>query len=154
MNRSKKRAITWTLVALGIAIIALCGVLAATFPGSQQAGFPFAHMWSQGQAVPPGGAPGGAPGVTPDGAPWQGPGGWYGPHYGWGFMRGPRLFGGGLVIAFLVILAVIFAVRRGRYWGYDGRERGLDAEEILRRTFAEGRITEEEYKSRLGALRK
>jgi uncharacterized membrane protein len=142
MNRSRKRAITVTLVVLGIAIIALGGLLAATFPWSQQAGFPFAHMWSQG------------PGVTPGQAVPEGPGGWYGPHHAWGFMRGPRLFGGGLLIAFLVILAVIFAVRRGRYWGHDGRERGLDAEEILRRTFAEGRITEEEYKSRLGALRK
>lgn len=137
MNRSRKRAITVTLVVLGVAMIALGGVLAATFPWSQQAGFP-----------------GGAPGVAPQGVPSQVPGGWYGSHHGWGFMHGPRFFGGGLVIALIVILVVTFAVRRRRYWGYDGREREADAEEILRRTFAEGRITEEEYTSRLGALRK
>jgi uncharacterized membrane protein len=81
-------------------------------------------MWEQGQGVPP------------------------------GFMHGPRFFGGGLLIAILVIFLIGFAVRRGRYWGHAGHDRGLDAEEILRRTFAEGRITEEEYKSRLNALRK
>jgi uncharacterized membrane protein len=69
-------------------------------------------------------------------------------------MHGPRFFGGGLLIAILVIFLIGFAVRRGRYWGHAGHDRGLDAEEILRRTFAEGRITEEEYKSRLNALRK
>jgi len=152
MHRLRKRAITWTLVALGIAIIALGGVLAATFPWSQQAGFPYSHFWAQGQGAPPTGAP--QPGVAPQGVPPLGPGGWYGYHHGWGLMHGPRFFGGGLLIALIVILAVTFAVRRGRYWAHDGRERGLDAEEILRRTFAEGRITEEEYKNRLAALRK
>jgi uncharacterized membrane protein len=124
MNRSRKRAITVTLVVLGIAVVALGGLLAAAFPWSQQAGFPFTHMWSQGQGAAP------------------------------GFMHGPRFFGGGLLVLVVVVLLVSLAVGRGRYWGHDGRERGLDAEEILRRTFAEGRITEEEYKSRLGALRK
>ena len=136
MNRSRKRAITWTLVALGIAIMALGGVLAATFP------------WSQGMS--PFASPTGTP---PTGVPL--PGGWYGYHHGWGFMHGPRFFGGGLLIIVLVILLISFAVRRWRHGGYYyGREGRLDAEEILRRTFAEGRITEEEYKSRLDALRK
>jgi uncharacterized membrane protein len=139
MHSSRRRAMTWTLVALGILIVALGGMLIATFPW-QQAGWPSAG-WTQGgpqAGVPPAGYPG----------PWSG-------HpYGWGYLHGPRFFGGGLLILLLVILAVSLFVRRGRHWRYERRDGGLDAEEILRRTFAEGRITEEEYTSRLRALRK
>lgn len=139
MHRSRKRAITWTLVALGIAIIALVIVVAAAFPWSQ-AGSPFAHFWAQG--------------VAPQGAPSQGPPGWYGYPHGWGFMHGPRFLGGGLLTGVIVILLIGLAFRRWRSGGYNGRDERLDAEEILRRAFAEGRITEEEYKSRTSALRK
>ncbi len=159
MRSSRRRATTWTLVALGIAIIALGGVLAATFPwqaGWPQTGWPqTAGPQTAGPqtAAPQTGAPQ-ASGPQASVPPTGYPGPWYGYHRGWGFPHGPRFFGGGLLIALIVILVVTVAVRRGRYWGHDGRDRGLDAEEILRRTFAEGRITEEEYKSRLAALRK
>ena len=88
MSRSRRRALTWALVALGIAMVALGGVLVATFPWSQ-AGAPFAHFWSQGQGLPHGVQPGYGP--------------WYGYPHGWGFFHGPRLFGGGLFILVLVI---------------------------------------------------
>ncbi len=136
MNRSKRRAMTWTLVALGIVIVVLAGVLLATFPWSQGL-HPFAHAWAQGQGTPP-----------------PGPDGWYGYPYRWGFLGGPRFFGGGLLIAALVILVVTLAVRRWRSWGYRPWDERMDAEGILRRQFAEGRITEQEYKSRLDALRR
>lgn len=139
MNRSRRRALTWALVALGIAMVALGGVLVAAFPWSQ-AGAPFAHFWGQGQGLPPGAQPGDGP--------------WYGYPHGWGFFHGPRFFGGGLFILVLAILVISLAARRWRYHRFSGPDERLDAEEILRRLFAEGRITEEEYKSRLGALRK
>ena len=138
MRTSKRRALTWALVALGIAMVALGGVLVATFPWSE-AGGPFAQLWGQGQGVPPGVQPGYGP--------------WYGYPHGWGF-HGPRFFGGGLFILVVVVLVVSLAARRWRYHRSYGSNEHLDAEEILRRTFAEGRITEEEYKSRLSALRK
>jgi len=136
MRKSRTRALTWALVALGIAMVALGGVLLATFPWSQ-AGAPFAHLWGQG--LPPGAQPGYGP--------------WGYPH-GWGFFHGPRFFDGGLVILVLVVVVISLAARRWRYHGSDGTDGRLDAEEILRRSFAEGKITEEEYKSRLGVLRK
>jgi uncharacterized membrane protein len=135
MRQSRRRGMTISLIVIGIVMLAIAGTLLATFPWSDPAsfarGFP---AWMHG--------------------PGSGYGYGYGGHpYGW-FMHGPRFFGGGLIILVLVILAISFFVRRGRYWGHDGLESGPDAEEILRRTFAEGRITEEEYKSRLSALRK
>ena len=139
MRKSRMRALTWALVALGIAMVALGGVLLATFPWSQ-AGAPFAHFWGQGQGLPPGAQPGAGP--------------WYGYPHGWGFFHGPRFFGGGLVILVLVIVVISLAARRWRYHRFDGPGEHLDAEEILRRSFAEGKITEEEYKSRLSVLRK
>jgi uncharacterized membrane protein len=139
MRTSRRRALTWALVALGIAMIALGGVLIATFPWSQASG-PFAHFWGQGQGVPPGAQPGYGP--------------WYGYPHGWGFFHGPRFFGGGLFILVLVILVISLMARRGGYHRSYSPDERLDAEEILRRTFAEGRISEEEYKSRLSALRK
>jgi len=170
MAQSNKRALTLALAAVGIVMLVLGGVMLATFP--RQAGaFPFQHMWAQGQAAPqsPQGATPGQPGqgVPPDsqGGPPAGPQvqrfvpSW-GP--GW-FMRGPRLggfFGGGLLILVLVIIAISFFARRAWYWGggapwrHGGPDRGFTAEEILRRKFAQGDITEEEYKSRLSALGK
>lgn len=141
MRTSKRRALTWALVALGIAMVALGGVLVATFPWSQ-AGTPFAHFWGQGQGLPPGAQPGGT-------GPWYG-----GYPHGWSFFHGPRFFGGGLLILVLVVLVISLAARRWGYHRSSSPDERLDAEEILRRMFAEGRITEEEYKSRLGALRK
>jgi len=143
MRISKRRALTWALVALGIAMVALGGVLVATFPWPQ-AGVPFGHFWGQGQGLPPGAEPGAQPG---DGL-------WHGSPHAWGFFHGPRFFGGGLFILVLVVLAISFASRRWRHHRYYGPDEHLDADEILRRSFAEGKITEDEYKSRLSTLRK
>ncbi len=151
MSQSNKRALTWSLIVIGVIILAIGGVMLATFPW-QQGGFPFAHMWGQGQGVPQGAAP---DGPQAQGTPQAGPGGWYGYH-GW-FMHGPRFFGGGFLILILIVIAISFFARRFWYWGswrHDGPDRGLNAEEILRRKFAMGEISEEEYKSRLSALRK
>ncbi len=161
MRRSNKRALTVSLIVIGVVMLVLGGVMLATFPW-QQGALPFAHMWAQGQGAAPDGSQGQA--VPPGGAPGQGvpqgwPGHWYGYHHGW-FMSGPRFFGGGLLIVVLVILGISFFARRAWYWrsgrydGFDGPDHGLSAEEILRRKFAEGGISEEEYKSRLSALGK
>ena len=153
MHQSNKRALTWSLIVIGVVMLALGGVMLATFPW-QQGGFPFAHMWAQGQGATQDGSQG--QGIAPQGGPGGGPGAWYGFHHGW-FMHGPRFFGGGLLILVLVILAISVIARRSFYWGswrHDDPERGLNAEEILRRKFAQGEITEDEYKSRLSVLRK
>ncbi|HUI72524.1 MAG TPA: hypothetical protein VL354_18535 [Spirochaetia bacterium] len=133
MSFSRKRAMTWTLVVLGILIVGLGAALIATFPWSQSA------------------AQGVAPGVEPAPGTWQGYAPWYGSMHGWRFFHGPRFFGGGLLIAVILVVVISLAAGRWRSWRHEER---LDAEEILRRTFAEGRITEEEYQSRLRALRK
>jgi len=156
MGQSNKRALTWSLIVIGAVMLVIGGVMLATFPW-QQGGFPFAHMWAQGQVAPQGAPQGAAPdGAQGQGIPQGGPGGWYGYHHGW-FMHGPRFFGGGLLILVLVILGISFFARRFWYWSswrHDGPDRGLSAEEILRRKFAQGEISEEEYTSRLSALRK
>ena len=148
MNRSNKRGLTVALIVVGILMLALGGVMAATFPW-QQAGLPFAHAWGQGQGVPQDGSQG-------QGVPQAAPGGWYGYHHGW-FMHGPRFFGGGFLILVLVVIAVALIARRAAYmgaWRHGDPDRGLGAEEILRKKFAQGEISEEEYKSRMSALRK
>ena len=164
MHTTNKRALTWALISVGVAILVIGGVMLATFPW-QQTGFPFARIWAQGQGVAPDGsqvAPQG-PGVPQGQGVPQSPGvqqGWpgslYGYHHGW-LMRGPRFFGGGLLILVLAILAVSFFVRRSWYggaWRRDDPDRGLDAEGILRRKYAQGDISDEEYTSRLSGLRK
>ncbi len=150
MSKTRQRAMTWSLAAIGVAMVVLAAVLLAAGP---------AHVWAQAPAQTQGqtqgqGAPQGTPPAGPPAfGPWAGPGYWYGHPYGW-FMRGPRFFGGGLLIALIVILAVSLMARRWGGWRYGRPDGWPDAEEILRRTFAEGRITEEEYKRRLSALRK
>ncbi len=64
MRTSRQRGLTWALVAVGVAIVALGGVLAAMFP------------W--GQVAAPWGAAG--PGT------WHG---FYGHPHAWGFFHGP-----------------------------------------------------------------
>jgi uncharacterized membrane protein len=158
MRKTNKQTLTWALIAVGVAILVTGGVMLATFPW-QQGTSPWSHAWAQSQGPAPDGAPGapqaqGVPQAPP--VPQGVPGFWYGYHHGW-LMRGPRFFGGGLLILVLVILAVGFFVRRAWYGSsrrnYDP-DRGLGAEEILRRKFAQGDISEEEFKSRLSGLRK
>jgi len=180
MRNSRTRAMTWTLVALGVGMVALGGVLAATFPwqqapwgpmGSPQAAPQASGQQPEGspQGTQPGGPqaqvpPGGPQAQVPPGSfgPWYAWHGWHRPGYGYGWGRGygpwgywrPHFFGGGLLFIALIILVISFFVRRRRYGYYRRWGDARDAEEILRRSFAEGRITEEEYKSRLAALRK
>jgi len=136
MTSSRKRAMTWTLVALGILMVGLGAALIATFPWQQ-------NVAQAGATV--------APGSGPLHGPWYGDAPMYWHGYGWRHFHGPRFFGGGLLIA--VLLVVLIGVAAGR-WRRGHYEERLDAEEILRRSFAEGRISEEEYQSRLRALRK
>ena len=148
MRQSNKRALTWSLIVIGVVMLVIGGVMLATFPW-QQGGFPFARMWAQGQGTAQDGPQG--PGI-PQGVP----GAWHGYHHGW-FMRGPGFFGGGLLILVLVVIAIGVIARRLSYWGpwrHGDPEGGLNAEEILRKKFAQGEITEDEYKSRLSVLRK
>ena len=138
MRQSNKRALTWSLIVIGVVMLVLGGVMLATFPW-QQGGLPFAHMWAQGQGATPDGSQG--PGI-PQGGRGGGPGAWYGYHHGW-FMHGPRFFGGGLLILVLVVLAISVFARRFSYrgsWRHDDPDRGLNAEEILRKKFALGDI--------------
>lgn len=139
MNTSRKRVLTWTLVALGAAIIALGAVLALTFPWGQ---------WEQQAGAIHHGFYG------PWAAPWHGS---YGYPFAWGG-PGSWFFGRGVLAILVVVLIVVLAVRMlRRPWrsdrGYRSDE-ALDAEEILRREFAAGRITEEELRRRRDALRK
>ena len=140
MSFSRRRAMTWTLIVLGVLVVGLGAALVATFPWSQNAA----------QATP-----GVAPGSGPGAGSWYWGGSWHG-YAPWGhgpgwFFHGPRFFGGGRLIVLLLVVLVSVSAGRWRNRRHDER---LDAEEILRRTFAEGRITEEEYQSRLNALRK
>lgn len=138
MRTSNKRALTWALIAVGIAVVTLGAVMALTFPWSQ--------VMAQAQAQA---------GAAPAFGPWHG---YYGVHPGWGYFHGPRFFGGGLLGIVLVVLVLAFIVRAvARPWRYHrryGPDERPDAEEILRREFAEGRITEEEFTRRRDALRK
>ncbi len=146
MSYSRKRTMTLALIVLGILMVGLGATLIATFPWPQNAA-----VAGTGPAAPGQTGPGVAPGTEPGPGPWNGYAPWYGYGHGWRYFHGPRFFGGGLLIAVILVVAISLAAGRWRTWH---REDRFDAEEILRRTFAEGRITEEEYQSRLRALRK
>ncbi|HET6451041.1 MAG TPA: hypothetical protein VFI08_07000 [Spirochaetia bacterium] len=141
MGKSRLRALTWALVVVGVLMVGLGGVLAATFP------------WGQGATASD-------PGIY---GPWAGrgfgpgPGPWHGAPHAWGLFHGPRFFGGGLLVAALVVLVVVLAVRLGgapRAGSLHALPGEPGAEEILRRRFAEGQITEEQFRSLRDALRK
>ena len=136
---------TWILVALGIALVGLGTVLVVTAPASAAGAFPYPGFWGRGPAGPET--------ALSDAAPADASGFWR------GFPRGPwlmpaRMFGGGfLCIGMLVLFFFILSRRwRGRFPRWRGRCGEDGAVEILRRSFAEGSITEEEYKKRLKAL--
>ena len=142
MRRSRIRALTVSLVVVGALIVALGAILAATVPWGQMA--------QSGSAADPGIYGPWHHWFGPGYVPWQG----YRGYPAWGFFRGPRFFGGGLLILVIVVLVVSLVARRWRsYRGYDPGDR-RDAEEVLRREFAEGRITEEEFTRRRDVLRK
>ncbi len=144
MSAKNRGVVKWIFIALGIAFVALGIVLVAANFSYMAKGFPFAGYWAQS------GAEVAQPSAPPaDGQgfrhcyPW---GPWGRPHHG---------FGGGFIILGIVLLMVFFRRRRWRHHfpGCGEPDSEHDAEEILRRAYAEGRITEEEYKSRLKVLR-
>jgi uncharacterized membrane protein len=142
MNSKNRRAMTWILVALGIALVGLGIVLVVTAPASAAGAFPFPGFWSRG----PDGSEAAA--AAADASGFQ--------HW---FSRGPwlmpaRMFGGGFMCIGMLVLFFFLISRRwkGHVPGWRGRCGSDDAVEILRRSLAEGKITEEEYKSRLKAL--
>jgi uncharacterized membrane protein len=130
MNRKQRKRLTWILVALGGAAIALCVILLVAAPADwaqyHANGKCSHHPWM----VPGAAQPDGQPGAWAK----HGKGGHFGP----------------LLVAGAVILIAALAFGRHR----KGRQPGHEpAEELLKRQFAEGKITEEEYRSRLSAIR-
>ncbi len=71
-------------------------------------------------------------------------------------MRGPGHFAGGAVVflGFVIFAAFIVKRRHGGDFGWSagGPTRGEDALAVLRREFAEGRISEDDYRHRLNVL--
>ena len=140
MNRRRIKILNWTLVGLGIAILALGVTLAITiastgaYPGpwfgrGAQGGF---HAWG-GYGF--GQGPGFEPGFR-------------------GMWAGMHMAGGLVLLAAIALLALAFS--RRRYHGSagpDGLRGEADAVGFLRVEFAEGRISEDEYRARLAALR-
>jgi uncharacterized membrane protein len=158
MRTKNKRILTWALGALGAAIIILGTVLVLTLP----AGAPFADgaFWhGRGQACLTGQAAPAAPGAAaPDGSAV--PYGFGRMHGGFGGHGGHGIGGGFLGLAvglglILLVLGLVFG--RGRFAGHRAAgEAGAvheSAEEILRRSFAEGKLGADEYRSRLDTLR-
>ncbi|HUW42308.1 MAG TPA: hypothetical protein VMV90_14975 [Rectinemataceae bacterium] len=138
MNRARIRVLNWTLVGLGIAILALGAAIAigisstGAFPGPWFGrGGPGFHAW-------------GGPG------PGQGPG--FEPGFR-GLWMGMHMAGGLVVLAVIALLALAFSRRRfHRPVELGGQRHEDDAEGLLRVEFAEGKVSEDEYRGRLAAL--
>ncbi|MCX7023031.1 MAG: hypothetical protein NT080_00240 [Spirochaetes bacterium] len=162
MHLKKRRALTWTLVGLGIAIVALGTALFLTMPPP---GYYPGPMHGRGYWQPRGGdpqadidgtdGPGAAPGAGPRGgkvfAPW-GPNAFGRGHRG--MSGGPHMIFGIFFVGVIVLIGFLVARPGFHHPGrFDGTVRGEDAVSLLRREFAEGRVSEEEYRKRLAALR-
>jgi hypothetical protein len=150
MILKRKRAITWALIGLGVAILALGTTLVLTIPARGDEAW-FGHGPWQGRWAYA--APGerGAATEKAEDVPRLAPG----PARGYGWMRaGHCSFLNPFLLLGLSALAIFAAVRHGaRKRDHAGgafcRE---DAVSVLRREFAEGRISEEEYRKRLATL--
>jgi uncharacterized membrane protein len=152
MKKMKGKVLPWTLLALGLAIAALGIVLALAIPEGAEAGW---ASCGPGYAFAKGhfhGEDPAATGAVPGDGHWE------------GFRSMPnRAFGrplghrpGALVLGALVIFGLAMLARRmRRHHGCAGPDcRAEDAVTILRRDFAEGKISEEIYRQRLEALGK
>ncbi|MGO8692103.1 MAG: hypothetical protein ACLQMF_00385 [Rectinemataceae bacterium] len=133
MRQKRTRALTWTLVGLGIAILVLGTTLALTMPSTG----PFPGPWLDR----------GGEGFAPWGrfAVGQGYGGmWMGMH-----------MVGGVILFIIIVFAVLALLRRRNFrqgrFGEHAHEG--DAITLLRIEFAEGRISEAEYRERLAVLK-
>ena len=172
MRSKNKRILNISLVAITAAIAILGTTLMLTMPVSGYAGFGGLwrahHGWIQngdpGAAASPGTVPDSNPGVSnpetvlPNNqdrfGPWgtdprmmMGP-----PSFGYSGFGHPGMIGHGFGFLFFIsaiVLTIILVGRRRQF----GREDNLTAEEILRRRFADGSISVEEYQSRLNTLK-
>jgi hypothetical protein len=150
MSARNRGAGRWIFIALGIVFVALGVFFVAANFSVMARGFPFA--WHGAQAGPEAAQPPAEPQAKPF-APPDGHVFWY--CRPWGPWRPVHGFGGGLIILGIVLLLIFF---RRRSWRrhfaacYPPGEK-LDAEEILKRAYAEGFIDEEEYRNRLKVLR-
>ncbi len=142
MSAGNRGAVKWIFIALGIAFVALGIVLVAANFGFMAKGFPFAGYWAQA----------GPEAAQPSAPQADGRGFWY--CHPWGPRWPGHGFGGGFIILGIVLL-LVFSRRRWRHHfpGCSPQDGNLDAVEILRRAYAEGLITEEEYRNRLKILR-
>jgi uncharacterized membrane protein len=158
MRSKKRRALTWVLAGLGLAIIAVGLILVLTGPAAGAAwrhgpGYAFGRGY-EGQAPAEGGnGQDAAPKLGREFRDGWGPGRM--PMRGAGAMfLGPSM-GFCLVFAVLGLFVIATAVRWGfRHGGHHAGPAGdEDAVSLLRREFAEGKLAEDEYRSRLAALR-
>jgi len=135
MRMSKKKALNAALIVTGLAIAALGTVLYLTSPAervfSGHRGFEYSRDQRQSPAYDF-------------------------PRPGYYAMPGMRHFGGGafVVLGLLLIGGIAFKRRHGH--GAVGKARCPSREEdaisLLRREFAEGRVSEDDYRKRLDAL--
>jgi uncharacterized membrane protein len=134
MRERHIRRLTWALVAFGAAFVVLGVALVVAYPVASAGASPFPG----GRAWRDGAQEGGAD-------PWLS-----GRGHGFARMAGGRACGGGALIGLAAVggVAVLGYAALARKKGPEA-----DAVEALRRAFAEGRVTEEEYKSRLKVLR-
>ncbi len=134
MQQKKTRALNWTLLGLGIAIAALGTTLALTM--SSTGLFPGPWFDRGGEGFARGGAFA------------------FGRGFG-GMWMGMHMMGGVILFAVIVFAALALLRRQGfRQGTFAGHAHEEDATTLLRVEFAEGRISEDQYKERLAALKR
>ena len=133
MQQKRTRVLTWTLVGLGIAILALGTTLALTMPSTGP--FPGPWLGRGGEGF----------------APWGRFA--FGQGYG-GMWMGMHMVGG--AILFIIIAFAVLALLRRQAFRREGSASMLMEgrnSTLLRIEFAEGRISEAEYRERLAVLK-
>ncbi len=146
MRSKRNRALSWTLLGLGVAIVGLGLALTLASPYAGRDGSAWAGRGGGRQAF----------GLEPRGRGWMGT---Y-PFAGRGLMMGRGLGAGNLWLGFLaaagiVLIAGAFVSRAGRKAPDAAPSEGTagaDAIADIRLAFAEGRLSEADYRSRLAVL--
>jgi uncharacterized membrane protein len=156
MRANKKRMMTVALIVTGLAIVALGTTLFLAAPSSWPYPGHMGNYYWQGQDQANGVDRDSRPALEADGRSSDNfvPRG-YGMFRYYG-MHGPGNFAGGALVLLGVVVFGAIMIKRRHGDGFDqstGDSRGeKDALAVLRREFAEGRLSEEEYRHRLEVL--